>query len=302
MFNNGSHIKAILSRALELPRRVLGRRRTIHPWMARIFEPTDFSPVPPDWRSEGPNFVGIGSTKAGTTWWYNLLLKHPQVRANRLKRKELHYFEHFGYAEIGDQEIQTYREAFAAPDGAICGEWSPNYLAHPFTMQHIKTAAGNAKLLVIVRNPIDRAVSHLNQLLSARSRFFNLQGTPQKVLKVFSLFPEAFCPAPYAEPLRRVLRIFPKSQLQVLQYEKCKMAPAQELASTFRFLEIDDSFVPQGLSRYVNKKRYVVGTPDEGERRRIAECFLPDVAALKNLCPELDLSLWPEFERGVGGG
>ena len=222
---------------------------------------------------------------------------HPHVKPNRLRAKELSYFHHFGYHELADTEIETYRAAFAAPEGEICGEWSPTYLSYPFVLDHLTTAVPTTKLLVILRNPIDRTVSNLNQLLSVRAAAIGLRGPAKNVFRVFSLFPEAVLQSRYAESLRRLHSLVPRSQILVLQYEKCKVAVAPELARTYRFLGIDDSFVPQGFHDAVNKRSYLLPQPTERERLKMAEYFSPDVAELKTLLPDIDLSLWPEFDQ-----
>lgn len=265
--------------------------------MYRPFGLDDLSSVPLSWRPSGPDFVGIAAPKAGTTWWYKLLLMHPRVKPNRLGAKELCYFHHFGYHELREREVETYRQAFATPDGEICGEWSPGYLWYPFVLDHLRAAAPHTKLLAMVRNPIDRAISHLNQLLMVRAAAIGLRGPEENVFKVFSLFPEALLQSRYADPFRRLRCLVPRSDLLVLQYEKCKLAAAPELARTYRFLGIDDSFVPQGLLAAVNKTRYGLPQPTEKERLRMADYFSPDVVELKTALPDIDLSLWPEFDQ-----
>src|SRR4029078_1133257 len=90
------------------------------------------APVPEGWRVGPPAYVGIGPGSTGTSWWHQMLLEHPQVIENRLRAKELNYFMYFSFRSPSAEELETYRVAFAAPPGAICGEWSPGYLGNPF--------------------------------------------------------------------------------------------------------------------------------------------------------------------------
>src|SRR5258708_2254702 len=99
-----------------------------------------------------PNFIGIGVMKAATTWLWHQLYAHPQVAL--LNQKELHYF---------DQLLMTpeqYLEKFSIiPDEYITGEITPSYLSVPHAPILARSICPDTKLLVILRNPVDRAFS-----------------------------------------------------------------------------------------------------------------------------------------------
>jgi hypothetical protein len=256
--------------------------------MARPFESKDLPPAPQGWKVGPPDFVGIASGKAGTTWWYQLLIEHPSVEPNRLNRKELCYFYHFGYRGISSDAIGVYRQAFAAPSGSICGEWSPGYLNYPVP---------EVKLLAIVRNPVDRILSAQSMQLSKRAKFMNLKGDRAYIYRTFSIFQEVTFHSLLYEPFQRLLNTFDRSQLLVLQYEKCKKDPLSEIAKTYRFLGLDDSYIPASLNRKVNVGSYVLPKFDPKERALLADYFSEDVKSFVKLFREIDLSLWPDFEH-----
>jgi hypothetical protein len=268
--------------------------------MARPFESKDLPPAPQGWKVGPPHFVGIASGKAGTTWWYQLLIEHPSVEPNRLNRKELCYFYHFGYRGISSDAIDVYRQAFAAPSGSICGEWSPGYLSYPLAIDHLARAVPEAKVLAIVRNPVDRVLSAQNQQLSKRAKFMNLKGDRAYIYKTFSIFQEVTFHSLLYESFQRLLNTFDRSQLLVLQYEKCKKDPRSEIARTYRFLEIDDSYIPTWLNRGVNVSAYILPKFDPKERALLADYFSEDIKSFVKLFPEIDLSLWPDFENSHG--
>ena len=85
-------------------------------FMEQPLEPYDFLPVPDGYVVGPPDFVGIGFGKTGTTGWHQLLLQHQAVKPNRPDKKELAYFYHFGYNGISPDAIDTYHQAFAAPN------------------------------------------------------------------------------------------------------------------------------------------------------------------------------------------
>src|SRR5262245_21893595 len=85
--------------------------------LTRAFTAADLAPLPEGWALRPPDFVGVGTEKAGTAWWHSLIDRHPAVVANRLGIKELRYFCHFGTRRPSAAEQETYRAAFAAPPG-----------------------------------------------------------------------------------------------------------------------------------------------------------------------------------------
>lgn len=104
-----------------------------------------------------PRFLIIGAPKAGTTSLFRYLAQHPQVVEGR--RKEVHYFDiHYARGEA------WYRSHFPAErvlaDDRITGEGSPYYLCHPQAPPRMAALLPEARLIVLLRNPVERAVSH----------------------------------------------------------------------------------------------------------------------------------------------
>ena len=267
------------------------------PGMLRPFERADLRPVPSSWRVGPPDFVAIGCGRAGSTWSWSSIEQHPNVVANRLGQKELHYFLHFGWDGPNAEQRAVYREAFAAPHGSICGDGTFNYLTHPLAIQHLWSAAPQTKLLAILRNPIDRFASSYDMFLRKRLRWLGLTGERAHVQRICSLWDEAVTNCRLADGFRSVLRRWPRERLLVLQYEQCVRDPEHELARTYRFLGLTDGFVPSELARPVNSERHELASPDADARARLAEMFQADVDALFAMFPELDRSLWADFDH-----
>jgi hypothetical protein len=111
-----------------------------------------------------PDFLIIGVQKGGTTSLYNYLIQHPCIYP--AYTKEVHFFDqHF------DQGLTEYRSYF--PTGFkkyyktifkkhkfITGEATPYYIFHPLVAQRVAKILPNVKLIILLRNPIDRAYSH----------------------------------------------------------------------------------------------------------------------------------------------
>lgn len=263
--------------------------------MLRPHDPTDLAPCPADWRAGPPDFVGIGCGRAGSTWLWSLLQQHPQVVASRLGAKELHYFQHFGWDGPDAAAIALYREAFAKPVGAVCGDGSFNYLTHPLLVDHLWRAAPETRLITVLRNPIDRFVSILNQLTRVRLPWLGLDGERAYVQRTYSFWCEAATHCRIADGVRAVRRRWQPEDVLVLQYEQCVRDPIGEIARAYRFLGIDDRFEPADPAAAVNWEPPLITPPDAAARRRLAEFFEADVDAVLAAWPELDRSLWTDF-------
>ena len=248
----------------------------------------DFTPpaLGPGETAGPPDFVGIGVQKGGTSWWYELIAEHPDVWVRDDLHKERHYLSHFGTEPFGAEEIARYRGWFPRRPGTITGEWTPDYLSYPWVADLLARAAPDVRLLVMLRDPVERFVSGLSFRLA--------QGAPDTTATVADAVRQGF----YACCLRRFLDHFPAERLQVLQYERCASDPAGQLASTYRFLGLDDHR-PADLQRPVNVSGDKLPL-DAGARRRLVDLYAPDVDDLVSLFPGLDIALWPNFAGRVG--
>jgi Sulfotransferase domain len=109
-----------------------------------------------------PEFVIIGAPRCGTSAFYTLLTQHPNVE--RAAKKEVHYFDN-----QFDKGIEWYRQCFPPPkwkDGrsSITGEATPRYLSDPLVPERMAQVVPEARLIVLLRNPVDRAYSHYHLL------------------------------------------------------------------------------------------------------------------------------------------
>ena len=104
-----------------------------------------------------PDFVIIGAQKGGTSFLYQLLVQHPHVKP--AFAKEVHYFD-LNFRK-GDNWYRSYFPVQVRNSRKyITGEASPYYLFHPHAPRRASTVLPDAKLIVLLRNPVDRAYSH----------------------------------------------------------------------------------------------------------------------------------------------
>jgi hypothetical protein len=245
--------------------------------------PPDPPPVPAGWQVGPPHYVGVGAQKAGTSWWNRLLEAHPDVVSVGGQPKELHFFDRSWETHFKDEDARRYQRYFPVPEGKVAGEWTPGYLIDFWTPELIARAAPEARLLVLLRDPVDRFRSGLtHQLATSRAPLGDrdIQGAFQRSI--------------YAPQLRRVLAAFPAEQVWVGQYEACRADPARELARTYEFLGLaPHELDPAAFRGEVNPTTRAKFEPSAALRASLIEGYEADMAQLAELVPGLDLSLWP---------
>ena len=168
----------------------------------------------------------------------------------------------------------------------LTGEWTPDYLGFPWVAPLLSEAAPDARLLVLLRDPVERFRSGLDFRLSS--------GAPDDEVTVADAVRQGF----YARSLRTYLDHFPAEQMLVLQYEACAADPATQLGVTYDFLGLD-AHRPADLRRTVNvssQKRQL----DADSVRRLVDLYRADVEDLVRLVPTLDLGWWPHFTTAAG--
>jgi hypothetical protein len=193
----------------------------------------------------GPDFIGLGAQRSGTSWIYACLYEHSGVH---IPVKEIHFFsrEHHWSRGYG-----WYEEHFAGrPSGARVGEFSTSYLADPAAPARIHRRYPDARLIVSLRNPVERAYSNFrNDLMAGTVR----PGTPFET--ALAAHPEYVSQGRYFAQLAAYLRLFPRRQMLVLIYEDSLSDPLAFIQSIYRFIGVDGRFAPSMLRTRVNEGR-----------------------------------------------
>jgi hypothetical protein len=240
---------------------------------------------PPGWAVAAPDFIGVGTMRSGTSWWHYLISCHPGVTRAGSRDKELHYFDQFALG--GGPDPRAYSQYFPRPAGQIAGEWTPRYIADHWAPGLIAAVAPEARLLVLLRDPVDRMVSGISYTQSDDQELSHTQINLQLYRSM------------YWAQLENLLGYFPRGQVLVLQYEKCVADPEGELGRTFTFLGLDPSvlrFTPSML-RPVNALRVPRMRVGEDTRTAICAALRADLRLLAQEFPEIDQSLWPSSGR-----
>lgn len=250
----------------------------------RSRRPPRIPALPPGVDGGPPDFVGIGTQKSGTSWWYSLIVSHPDVRANAGGRKELHFFDRFFAESPTDGQVRDYHQHFPKMPSGIVGEWTPRYLYDAWTAPCVARAAPEAKLLVILRDPIDRYRSGLTLARVSAGR------RPDR-----NKAADAFARGCYHAQLTRLGEWFPQSQILILQYERCVAEPLDQLRRTYEFLGLRSNFTPPAVARPVNATEATKEEIDGPVRAALQKAYRADVERLVTSYPEIDLALWDNF-------
>lgn len=194
-----------------------------------------------------PNFLIVGVQKAGTTSIYNYLREHPQVYMSLVKEtnfleKDWENLPPEQQNKNGIVTLDKYCELFAEVKEEIAiGEASPNYLFHyESSAARIKKYVPNAKLIVVLRNPVERAYSdhlmHLRDAIGYRGLSEQIKHSSHKSFILRKGF--------YYAPLAYYFDQFGREQVKVFFYDDLCNNPQEFMAEFYQYLGVNKQFRP----------------------------------------------------------
>ena len=207
-----------------------------------------------------PDFIVAGVQKGGTTFLYQEMLRHPEIRGSLTK--EVHFFDgNF------DKGVDWYSGMFprSSPNGPVIrGEASPAYIFHPAAVRRIAETLPDPRLIIVVRDPVQRALSHYKH---ERRLGFEPSATFEEALALeesrvadeFDRLSDGSLGSSfavghysytrrglYADQLERWVAVFPREQLLVVRSEDLGERPAETYAEILAFL----GAAPHALQEY----------------------------------------------------
>ena len=257
-----------------------------------------------------PNFLLIGAAKAGTTALYDYLKQHPQVYMSPLK--ETNFFALAGdpldFRGPGDDRtinhwskttLEGYQIEYTWVDGEkAIGEASPLYLYSPKAPPCIREYISDAKLIAILRHPIERAYSaYLHMLRDGRETLTDfrqaLEAEDARIRDHWEHIWHYKRMGLYGEQLQRYYDIFDPDQIKVYLYDDFCSDPGKVMRDLFFFLGVDEDFNPD-----MSSKPNVSGHVAAGKNRippelraELTEFYRQDLLHLEALTG-LDVSRW----------
>ncbi|MBL1208673.1 MAG: sulfotransferase domain-containing protein [Geminocystis sp. GBBB08] len=208
-----------------------------------------------------PDFLIIGVQRGGTSSLFRYLMEHPQIASP--VDKEIHFFD-LHFQKGWDWYLQQFpfltnnkNDDIFSEKKIITGEASPYYIFHPLVAQRVKEYCPDIKLIVLLRDPVDRAISHYHHCIR-----FNLENLPLKeALKLekdrlkgelekfyqdenyYSYNHQHLAyisRGKYIEQLKHWRQYFASEQFLILQSEKFYKNPTNTLKKVTNFLAIDN--------------------------------------------------------------
>ncbi len=193
-------------------------------------------------RTGPPDFIGVGTYLAGTEWWMRNLTKHPRIRGPRGRRFDLYFFEEFCARPMTDADVASYYTRFRRRPGQIAGEFSNRYSYDVWAPPLIQRAAPDAKLLMILRDPVGIYERSLAYRRGKRRQWHKYRQRHDPVYMAEEVHRGRF-----GSQLRTLTQYYDRERILVLQLEQLLRDPVGEFKRTLRFLEVDDDFVPRAL-------------------------------------------------------
>jgi hypothetical protein len=223
---------------------------------------------------------------------------------------------------MADADVAQYHRHFPRRPGQLAGEFSNRYSYDVWSVPLLARAAPDAKLLMILRDPVDIYERSLGYRQGKKLRLWNWRRRDETIYMTEEVHRGRF-----GAQLQALTRFYDRERILILQFEKLLRDPVDEYRRTCRFLGVEDDFVPRALRR---EPRRDTSQPVEHTRvmrplgvppwvnlrwlRRIAgfgvplEAVLwddirasllaelePEVEAMLRYGPEFDLSLWRHF-------
>jgi hypothetical protein len=244
-----------------------------------------------------PNFLIIGTAKAGTTSLYSYLQQHPQIYLTPVKETNFFAFEgeKVNFRGPGDADrinrtsitdLRAYEQQFAARKGEkAIGEISPLYLYLKAAPQRIAHYSPNAKLIAILRNPIQRAHSgYMNLYKDGREpcdHFADaLAQEETRIAENWAPLWHYRSMGLYHEQITRYLELFDRGQMRFFLYEDMVKDTAAFVQEILAFLEVDLSY-PINVSTQRNKS----GVPKQQWLNKILTTPHPVRTKIRALMP-----------------
>jgi hypothetical protein len=224
-----------------------------------------------------PNFLLIGAQRAGTTSVYRYLGQHPEIYMSPSKEPRFFAFEGQDpdfrgpfHREPGTTsgrplgtvtQLEPYRALFAGVTGETAvGEASPQYLYSEKAPTRIRHHLPDAKLIALLRDPVERAYSHF--LFARRegheplSDFVRALEAEEERIRANWWIGHYRSMGYYHQQLSRYYELFEPDRIRVYLYDHLRQDPVGTAQDIFRFLGVDESFVPNTSLRHS-----VSGTP-----------------------------------------
>ncbi len=201
-----------------------------------------------------PDFINIGASKCGTTSLYHFLIQHPNVHP--AITKELNYFIWYPTAYYRANFPTVFKKYFEKKIGNrsfVTGEATPLYMFYPSIAKKIQKMNPKIKLIVLLRNPIDRAFSQYSEHFKlGYHNSLTFDEVIKKELNIIekiknfedekfmrkNIFKLNLSRGIYFEQLKKWMAVIPKDQFLILKTEEFNVDKQKIMNQVFNFLKL----------------------------------------------------------------
>ena len=224
---------------------------------------------------QAPNFMIIGTQRGGTTSLYRYLSAHPEI--GQAFRKEVHFFDRYY-----DKGFDWYLAHFPLRgEFPVVGEASPYYVFHRDVPERILTAVPQAKFVLLLRNPVDRAYSQYHMKFKRRLETLSFEEAIEREPERLAVSDDPLNPAwrhhsylarsVYVDQLKRWFDCFPRDRFLIIKSEDFYAEPLRILHQTQAFLGVG----PHSPATLEVHHQAEYGAMDWFMRRRLTDYFTP---------------------------
>ncbi|SHM59210.1 sulfotransferase family protein [Gracilibacillus kekensis] len=190
-----------------------------------------------------PDFFIVGAAKSGTTSLYEYLKKHPTIYLP--ENKEPHFFGDKKPSEIFVDNKEAYYKLFChAPENSVIGEASTSYLYSEKAAMDIKKFNPNGKIIILLRNPVDRAYSmYRHQVRDGFETNTFEKGLELEKERIYKGMPYGyhyFEGGLYYRQIKNYLNVFGPENVKIIIFEEFKETPIKVLKEIFAYLNVKD--------------------------------------------------------------
>jgi hypothetical protein len=253
------------------------------------------------------DFLIAGTQKGGTSALHYHLDQHPQItmahseEAHLVDHPRRHFFDDETRFSSGEVSYDILHEDVRVKPGSrIIGSCTPIYTYWRPAMKRIHDYHPGIKLIILLRNPADRAFSHWNMyrdrkqedlgfLEAIREEKNRLRAVLPLQQRRHSYLDRGF----YFEQIERVFQFFPQEQVRVIKFEEFRRRTEEMVNDVFRFLGVEPLATVR--NREQNRIRYDRRMTPE-ERQFLVDTYRPDVSRLEELLG-WDCSDWKQVGR-----
>jgi hypothetical protein len=222
-----------------------------------------------------PDFLGIGAQKAGTTWLYRNLLRHPDLYLP--PTKEAHYFDRKFH-----RPLSFYAARFADARGRLKGEITPAYSLLPLErIRFIRRVMPEVRLIYLLRNPMERAWSQA-QMEVIRPALEEGRPVEHDAIVRNLLSSRNRARGAYLANLDRWLSVFPEEQLHVGFFDELAARPREFLEGILRHLGVTTEVAWETYPLHEVIKAGAGVPLTEPYRALLADLYTPDLKALQS--------------------